>query len=171
MQKAVDLFENALNWLQESYFAYRFFCERDIVWTLQTHLQQQIHRHDLPFQVYNDYPMLPGQHRHLSADLVILKATNEVEVAVEFKYEPSHERPDIQKYKLPVVDWGKTGVEKDICRIHEFVEMGKAKVAYSIFIDEGGYFRKRQPHNKSKWKEWNKGVWILEARAALDLAS
>ena len=38
MQTAVELFENTLNWLQENYFNFRFFTERDVVWTLQTHL-------------------------------------------------------------------------------------------------------------------------------------
>ena len=168
MQTAVELFENTLNWLQENYFNFRFFTERDVVWTLQTHLQQQIVESKLNYQVFNDYPMLPGSNRHLSADLVILTPTHGIQVAAEFKYEPSHERFDIQKQKLPVVFWGNEGVEKDIRRIHEFVEKGKTKAAYSIFIDEGGYFRNRPPHDHSTWKEWQKGVWILQAQVKED---
>lgn len=169
MQTAVELFENTLDWLQENYFNYRFFCERDIVWTLQTHLQQKIDQSKLPYQVFNDFPMLPGENRHLSADLVILTPAYGVQVAAEFKYEPFHERNDIQKQKLPVVFWGNDGVGKDIRRIHEFVEKGKARVAYSIFIDEGGYFRKRPPHGQSIWKEWGKGIWVLESQAKVDI--
>lgn len=51
MQTAVELFENTLNWLQENYFNFRFFTERDVVWTLQTHLQQQIVESKLNYQV------------------------------------------------------------------------------------------------------------------------
>jgi len=43
-----------------------------------------------------------------------------------------------------VVFWtGEGSVEKDVQRVHEYVEQQKAKVAYSILIDEGGYFRYR----------------------------
>jgi hypothetical protein len=84
-----------------------------------------------------------------------------VYVAVEFKYEPSHERMDIPPEKFPVVFWGKEGVVKDIQRIRDFVEKGVAKKGFSIFIDEGGYFKHKEPHPDSKWKEWDNGVWML----------
>lgn len=142
--------------------------ERDIVWTIQKNLQQQIDKHALPYQVFNDYPMLPGLHRSLSADLVIRALNNGAEVAVEFKYEPAHERNDILRQKLPVVAWGDDGVGKDVKRIHEFVEKGKTKAAYSLFIDEGGSFRERPPHPQSKWKEWGQGVWVLQSQVKAD---
>jgi hypothetical protein len=167
MQTDISLFENALNWLQENYPKYRFFTERDVVWTVQTYIQNQIDLLKLPYKVFNDYPMLPGSNRHLSTDLVILTSTNVIEAAAEFKYEPSHNRIDIPKGKFPVVFWGMEGVEKDIKRIHEFVDKGKAKVAYSIFIDEGGYFSNRPPHAQSAWKTWGNGVWVLQSQAKM----
>jgi len=165
MQTPAELFENTIAWLQSNYSSYHFYVERDIVWTVQTHIQQQITQQDLPCKIFNDYPILPGTNRSLSADLVILTTDHEIALAAEFKYEPSHSRTDIQKQKLPVVVWGADGVGKDIARIFEFVEKGKAKAAYSIFIDEGGYFHKRNPHERSRWIDWGNGVWILRSQA------
>lgn len=83
------------------------------------------------------------------------------EVVAEYKYEPSHERADIPSSKFPVVFWGKDGVGKGIHRIRKFVTEGKAKKGYSIFIDEGGYFKHREPHPGSEWINWGNGIWIL----------
>jgi hypothetical protein len=46
-------------------------------------------------------------------------------------------------------------VGKDIKRIQDHVAMGKAKVAYAVFIDESGYFNSRPPHPGSQWIYWN----------------
>jgi hypothetical protein len=166
MQTAETLFEHTLAWLRTHYATYTFYVERDIVWTLQTHLTDVIRGDSLPFAVFNDFPILSGNNRSLSTDLVLLSPDRTIRVAVEFKYEPSHARTDIQREKLPVVFWGREGVEKDIQRIYQFVREGKAQVAYSIFIDEGGYFRKRTPHDQSVWTEWENGVWVLQSKAA-----
>src|SRR6266700_1948153 len=70
----------------------------------------------LPFRVFHDYPILPGKRRSLCVDLAILNTDSLVEVAVEFKYEPSHNRSDIwpTKLKPSVVFWGDDGVGKDV---------------------------------------------------------
>ena len=86
-------------------------------------------------------------------------------MAAEFKYEPSHTRKysDILPTKLPVVFWA-DGVGKDMERIREFVSKGGAEVAYLVFIDEGGYFRRREPFSGSEWIDWQNGVSLLWAR-------
>jgi hypothetical protein len=165
MSTPVELFEEALDWLRANYANRRFFCERDIVWTVQKRLLELIATGNQPYQVFNDYPMLPGMRRSLSADLVILDG-NSVAVAVEFKYEPGHKRADIVPAKLPVVSWGNDGAGKDVQRIHTFVSLGKSQVAYSIFIDEGGYFSHRPPHPNSTWSAWENDVHVLCARAS-----
>jgi hypothetical protein len=131
-----------------------------VVWTVQTRLIKVIADNELPYRVFNDYPMLPGKRRSLSADLAILNQDNLVEVAVEFKYEPSHGRQDILRAKFPVVVWGKEGVRKDVDRVREFVARGKAAAAYALLIDEGGYFRQRPPHPGARWIDWGSGVWV-----------
>ena len=80
-----------------------------------------------------------------------------VEVAAEFKYEPSHNRSDIwpTKFGPTVVFWGNDGVGKDIERIKEFVTREKTKVAYSVFIDENGFFSHKPPHPDSQWIHWD----------------
>ena len=88
-----------------------------------------------------------------------------VEVALEFKYEPAHDRSDIPSEKFPVVDWGNEGVAKDIERVRRFVEEGRAGIARSYFIDEGGAFRHRELHPGSHWAHWGGEWWLLVAEA------
>ena len=154
---AADLFKAAIEWLRKSYSQHRFFVERDVVWTVQKHLMKEISRQDLPYRVFNDFPILQGPRRGISADLVLLGKKDTVELAAEFKYEPSHRRAnvDIWHTKFPVVFWGSEGVAKDIGRIREFVKKGHVQVAFSLFIDEGSYFAHREPHSGSRWERWN----------------
>lgn len=161
MQPA-DLFENTLEWLKQHYSDYRFYAERDVVWTVQTRLNGKIKELNLPYLVFNNYKEeLPHW-----TDLAILHK-NAVEVAVEFKYEPSHDRRtdrggDILKGKLcpSAVEW--KCVKKDIRRVQEYVDQGKSKTAYSVFIDEGGHFKRRnEPPKGSKWIDWGAKVWVL----------
>ncbi|MFC3015848.1 hypothetical protein ACFOEL_05535 [Virgibacillus litoralis] len=128
--------------------------ERDIVWTLQKELDDIIRKENLSLKVYNDYPMIKGQRRSLSTDLVLLNDLNEVELAVEFKYEPSHRRREYTNGKFPVT--GRKGILNDITRIKEFTDSTKAKTAHAIFIDEGSYLYNRiKPDNfQSKWIKW-----------------
>jgi hypothetical protein len=89
-------------------------------------------------------------------DLVIRDADGEVLVAAELKYEPAHDRVEFRALpgKLPVVFWGIEGVAKDVVRIREFVEAGKARTAYAVFIDEERYFRNRPAHPGAEWRDW-----------------
>lgn len=154
---AAELFEYAIAWLRDHYDTFGFSVKRDVVWTVQSWLRRVIQQQDLEYAVFNDYPMLPGPRRSRSADLVIRAADGAGLVAAEFKYEPAHGRPDILPQKLPVVFWGAEGVTKDVMRIREFVEAGTVAVAYAVFIDEGGYFRHREPPVGSAWIDWHSG--------------
>ena len=155
-----------MDWLQEHYGEYRFFAERDVVWTVQTQIRVTIEDAHLPYRVFNDYALSKGERP--IPDLVILSSDDSVEVIAEFKYEPSHSRSikhggDIRSTKFPVVPWtGKDGsAAKDVQRTREYVEQGKAKAAYSVFIDEGGEFSHRNPHPGSEWRDWGQGRWAL----------
>jgi hypothetical protein len=90
-------------------------------------------------------------------------------VAAEFKYEPSHDRSELRALpgKLPVASWRVEGVAKDVVRVREFVEAGKARTAYAVFIDERRYFRKRPAHPGSAWR----GLGTHNPRQALTLRS
>jgi hypothetical protein len=158
---AAELFEEAITWLRHHYTDVAFYTERDIVWTLQTYLARQIAGRQLPYRVFNDYPMLAGPRRAFSADLVLLDQAGRAHLAAEFKYEPAHIRTsqrggDIWRTKFGPTDgfWGMDGVAKDVQRVHDFVTQAKATVAYAIFIDEGSYFRHRPPHQGSAWIDW-----------------
>ena len=159
---AEELFEQTLEWLRSNYGNYEFFLERDLVWTIQQKLREIIAEDNLPFEVYNDFPIAKGQRRALTTDLAILNRQNEVELALEFKYEPDHKRGvganrNIWPSKLnpSVVFWRKDGVGKDVERARQYVDQRKAKVAITVFVDEGGLFRHRQPHQGTKWIDWN----------------
>lgn len=156
---ASELFETTISWLQQNYAQFQFFVERDVVWTLQNQLNHEVKRQKLPYRIVNDFPILPGSRRSYCTDLAILLDGQDkiAEVAVEVKYEPSHRRKDIWPTKISpsVVFWGNDGVGKDVERVKEFVALGKAKVAYSMFIDEGGFFKHRPPHPNTKWIHWD----------------
>lgn len=176
MIAAAELFEASIDWLRDTYSAVPFHAERDVVWTLQTHLARQIADRHLAYRVFNGFP-IRLRDRKLSADLVLTDPTGVVHVAAEFKYEPCHERTsrkggDIWYTKFPVVFWDGLGsVGEDIKRIQESVAQGQARVAYAVFIDEGSSFRHRPPHPSSTWIDWgNCGdprfrVAVLWARA------
>ena len=159
--QAARLFEDAIAWLRANYRDYRFFTERDVVWTVQNHIIKLIEKQNLTYRIFHNFPVIPGK----TTDLAILRQDNSIEVAAEFKYEPSHNRrfTDIWPTKLPVVFWD-DGVGKDMERTHEFVSEGRTEIAYVIFIDEGGYFRWREPFGGSEWVDWQNGVSVLWAR-------
>ena len=157
---ASTLFESTIAWLRENYHAYRFYAERDIVWTVQTQLNKRIEELNLPYQVFNDYAM----GKRVRGDLAILNGDT-VEVVAEFKYEPSSARSttyggDIPKSKLPVVIWSEA--EKDISRVQEFVQNGQTKVGYSIVIDEGNRhsWRSAKPAEWQKWDDNVSALWL-----------
>ena len=161
---AKELFEQTLEWLRSNYGNYDFFLERDLVWTVQLKLREMIAENNLQFEVYNDFPIMKAQRRSRTVDLAILNKRNEVELAVEFKYEPDHKRSfgakkDIwpSKFDPSVVFWGKDGVGKDVKRAKQYVDQERAKEAMTVFVDEGGFFRHREPHQGTKWIDWNCG--------------
>jgi hypothetical protein len=118
-----------------------FYFERDIVYTLQSQLVMRVDKERLPFRVYNDYPIIPGPYRSLSADLALVATSKEVLLTAEFKYEPCHRRQDLLKTKLPLTVW--TDIVHDTKRAQQFVQDGRTKVAYAVCIDEGNYLAKR----------------------------
>lgn len=156
MSEASRVFEESIEWLRQNYPRFRFYVERDIVWTLQLRMSDLIQARAMPYRVFNDYSILPGNRRSLCADIAILDGQDQVQVAAEFKYEPSHKRTDIwpSKFLPTVVFWGDDGVGKDVKRVHEFVEKGAARAAYAVFIDEGSIFRNRDPYPGSRWMDW-----------------
>jgi len=164
------IFEKALDWLKTNYEKFHFHKERDIVWTIQKKITEIIKENDFPFVVYDEYPIRPGNRSSIRVDIAILrknfiipKQGNIIEVAAEFKYEPDHNREDMLTYfydaqgnkktKFPLVFW-KDGVGKDIEIAKEYFSLKLAKASYSIFIDEGGYFRKNTPFIGSKWVDF-----------------
>src|SRR5262249_10889059 len=130
--------------------------ERDVVWTVQTRLLRVIADRTLPYRVLHNYPMPLGTRR-VSCDLVIRDPSKSVLVAAEFKYEPAHHRAEFQEMrgKLPVVFWDKQGVGDDVERVREFAELGSARTAFAVFVDESNSFRHRYPHPGSAWLDWS----------------
>lgn len=167
------LFEDVLAWLNESYDQFTFYVERDVVWTIQGELIRKIRERQMPLRIFNDFAVVKGPRRGLCADLAILDQSNKVKLAAEFKYEPDHRRTDILRQKLPVVGW--KDMEKDISRIREFIEAGAIEAGYTVFIDEGGFFRRREAHLGSSWIDWppsesRASTSILFSRLAFDSA-
>ena len=154
---ASGLVEEVVEWLREHYGQFEFWVKRDLVWTVQTRLRQVVRDRQLSYLVLNDYPMLAGTRRTLSADLVIRERKTGAMVAAEFRYEPAHDRAEFMAMpgKLPVVVWGANGVAHDIGRVRSFVEAGVATVGFAVLIDEGGHFRHRPAYPGSTWLDWD----------------
>lgn len=127
--------------------------ERDLVYAVQVRLRQQVRERCLDWLIFNDYPMLPGSRRSLSADLVVRARAGDVLVAAEFKFEPAHSRADLLSHKFPVTGWADS--LKDISRIRDFVSAGRAPIAYAVLVDEGRYFRPRPAHGGGEWIDWD----------------
>lgn len=153
---AAEYFENAMERFRQRYFRRRFFTERDVVWTLQQRLASDLGSSGASYRVY--HTVMP----RIRTDLAILSGET-IEVAVEFKYEPSHRRRadhggDIWPTKFDVVAWAE--VQRDVQRIREFVENRRAKTGYAVLIDEGGHFRRREPVLGARWIDWYGGVSV-----------
>lgn len=193
MHTPEQLFDEALVWLRDHYTEYRFFVERDLVWTFQRRLQDQIHDLGLPYRVFNDYPMLPGSNRWLCADIALLAepvvhpslqsptgkwgTSTAPAVAAEFKYEPAASRRkrlsvlvppeiDIWPTKGQVTAWSGDveSAAHDISRAQQFVAEHRSNVAYAIFVDEGGLNRQRPEIAPGHWFDWRNGVAVHVAK-------
>lgn len=148
------LTEVAVAEILASYADYRFVAERDIEWTLQKKFVDYTRRWGLGVGVWHQYPLPGGRADVALGSERILAATlgAEVEVAIELKYEPLHSRTDVRRTRLPVCSFG--AVFADVERAKGYVASGKAKIAYAIFVDEGGYYRWRDPHADAVWKDF-----------------
>jgi hypothetical protein len=155
MEDASALFEEVIAWLRDNYGNYRFYMERDLVWTVQERLRSIIEARTLRYRVFHHFPLFPGSGKVVDCDLALVRQDNSVAVAAEFKYEPSHGRKDrdIWRTKFPVVFWNE-GVGHDIERIQGFATHEATTTVYAIFIDEGGFFRHHPPHPGSRWIDW-----------------
>ncbi|HOY08654.1 MAG TPA: hypothetical protein PLB05_01095 [Candidatus Omnitrophota bacterium] len=135
-----NLFESSFSWLLSDYSNHNFFCERDIVWTLQKYILGEIKDKQLPFSLFNEWPMEPKKQY---ADLVIGAKTSveqfKPEEILEVKYEPDRNRKIFLKTKFPVVSLKE--FKKDIDRVSDFVRKGTVEAGYCLFVDEGGYYK------------------------------
>jgi hypothetical protein len=149
--------DDALQRLRQEYFRSPFFQERDLVFTVQQMMMQGC---PPGLRVFNDFPVVRGLRRALTADLALVDLTGRPRLVVEFKYEPDHRRGgpggDIWPSKLnpSVVFWGAEGVCGDIERVQRFVSDGVTDRACSLFFDEGGHFRGRVPPSGATWEDW-----------------
>jgi len=166
---ASELYEEAINSMLKHYADFQFFTERDIVWTIQTHLIKEISKRDLPLKIYDNY-RVPSKKL---IDLVIIdKETDILLVAAEFKYEPDHARVDITPGKLnpSKAFWDSEknhGVVQDIERIKELVNQSYSKTGYITFIDEGGHHRYQGEPDSCIWCEEGKSPYSDKTLCAL----
>ena len=165
---ARSLAEDGLAWLRATYPDHGFVVERDVVWTLQKWLAAEAVARSTGLVVLNDYGVEKGQYRSLSADIAIATAIGALpEYILEFKYEPSHHRPDSDPRKFPVVGW--EGVTKDIERIRRWVGEGLAGGGRSVFIDEGSFSEPRHPVVAGcVWERWGTyGTTAMDVRVLM----
>jgi hypothetical protein len=162
MKSAPQLFEDTIFWLKENYKHFRFFTERDIVWTVQLQLLEEIEKQHLLLEVFDNQKM---QNR-TQVDLAIIVQNNgSIPLVAEFKYEPDHSRVDISRGKLTPskVFWDSQrnhGVVQDYERIVNLVDSGLSEAGYVLFIDEGGHHVWRNAPTGCIWShDWGKSPY------------
>ena len=154
---AATLFENTMASIRNRGF-HRFSKEAEIVLDAKARIERAIAEDGLPYRVAKERMLIGGR-----ADLAILGPDGDsVPVAVEFKYERSHEGDD-------VVFWSE--VEADIQKIQKYVAEGGVGAAYAILIDADGRWFRRHPNapEGSAWRDWGNGVsalWTQRSRGA-----
>ena len=134
--------------------------ERDFEWTVQKHFQDFIKSHNLPYEIFHNFPIEKGSKADLA---VVCKGTSlkdvsegkvKAELVIEFKFEPSRHRTDfcIGKLDTAVVLWSE--FVRDIERINRFIRDNRTKAAVSVLIDEFGRFKYQEISNESTWIDW-----------------
>ncbi|HJT56955.1 MAG TPA: hypothetical protein VJ761_10700 [Ktedonobacteraceae bacterium] len=151
--ESAALFEDAIEWLRENYAQFQFFMERDVVWTLHLYLIRQLEKQGLSYRIFHGFTIPFDDGGIKNVDLVLLNGDDTIELAAEFKYEPSHQRKDLRRTKFPVVLW--PDLLKDIDAVKKIVAQKKAKIAYSALIDEGGHFINQSLPPGPIWKSWD----------------
>jgi len=162
---ADKVFKIALRYLRKNYINFCFFVERDLVWIIQLCLIKIIQKFQFPYKVFYNYSFEKNEF----VDLVILNENGFVEVAAEFKYEPSHKRKDIPESRFPVCSWNE--ICKDVKRAQELINNKKVKIAYAILIDEGGYWyskKNKKCFSVGEWINWKNDIWVHIVRISLD---
>ena len=175
MSDAEALLKESLSWLKAMYNDYNsflFFEERDVVWILQKRLIKTARDKRVPYKIFNNckigemQPPFPHGKKAPQPDLIILrndrirngKLVTPLDVIVEFKFEPSHARvgEHFLSGKVPLIDKFSL-IEKDLIRIEQYVTQRKAYLAYSVLVDEGGYYSKKL--RKEEWQAWGDKIF------------
>ena len=156
-----EIFEKSIETLREQYSEHRFKLERNVVEAVRLQIVSVVEDSGLPYQVHKEFEIEVSPSEKRRADLAIVSGSS-VELVAEFKYEPSHNRH--QEFsntpsKFPVVEW--KCVLNDVQRAQNFVCSGQAKMAYSVFIDEGSHFYDKEAPPGSEWRQWENDVSIL----------
>ncbi|HAX72443.1 MAG TPA: hypothetical protein DCY20_02835 [Firmicutes bacterium] len=158
-----DVFYQALEDIRIKYVDYQFMVDRDIAWMIQRKMTELIEVLDLPYEVFQDYPLEKGHRRNNGHTLMIVSRglnykdvlgnKEAVEVMIKIKYEPSKYRHDICDYQLPRVK--PMDVVEDISELERLVHDKKTNVGISLLVDEcGRYLNRIGQTQHTKWIEW-----------------
>ena len=146
-----QLFLDVLDWLRTTYASHRFFLQRDVAWTVQKRLLDRIGPGVPEYRVIHNRKVPKGKGPQF--DLAVVSPNGTVEFVLKLKFEPAHK---LEPGKNPVVEW--TTVVGDVQTVQRAAEERHTRHAYSLFIDEGVYYRaKREPPPNSRWEEWDVG--------------
>lgn len=147
--KTEKLLRDGVNYLLDNYQSFNFFYERDISWILQKYMLDRIDKEKLPNKLYCEYDLF---------DMVVFN-DNELDYVVEIKYEPSHERPDIQTKRLKQHCITINDINNDIDKISKYE---KVKKGFVIFVDEGSFHQKNYNKIKHEFEEFkNNQITLL----------
>ena len=138
-ETAKRAFLDALSWLGNRYGEQVFYVERDVVYAVQTRLNELSRHGTRHFACTTTTPLWPGARRGLSADLVLLGPSqgDRSRGGVQVRAVPSPPRCAQEQVACDCVGGHRqrhhacTGVD------------GNVHVGYAVVIDEGGYLARR----------------------------
>lgn len=148
------IFEEAINNFKATYNDDVYYLERDVVFTFQKLIWKEIREVSecKNYKVFHELGLKNETEKVKNFDLAITRGNkyNKPELAIEFKYLPSLERKDKDIDKKKYNQTNLKEILKDFDAIKQFEGSKNIKYLYSIFVDEGSFFKKDYTYKKSE---------------------
>ena len=117
--RAIEFFDRALKGFRYSYPSARFINERDVVSDIQARLQDIVSVQEPQWRVFHNERAIDKNNSKILVDLAVMREgptaeDDSIMLAIEFKFEPDHERNDIRKRKLPLSTYPAIGADVSI---------------------------------------------------------
>lgn len=160
MNQAVQLIDEAFDWLRNNYDDHLCWNEADMERVIWDRLRRRIKEQGLPITIRSQHRIYFAKDYYMP-DLVLFDAAFKVLAVLEIKYEPAPSRMGIPKAaKITTLSHLIPGISQrtDIEKIERCVREAKAETGYFVFVDEDSHHLSRNRHlvlpRGTSWVEW-----------------